>query len=94
MQLAVSNSEPALNGKLAEAFPNLTFQGLTGGLIRVEAGEPIRVGPLVRFLEDQGAEVNEARRMQPSLEEVFVKITGIEADVMRKEKEKKGGGGP
>jgi ABC-2 type transport system ATP-binding protein len=32
--------------------------------------------------------------MQPSLEEVFVKITGIEADAMRKEKEKKGGGGP
>jgi ABC-2 type transport system ATP-binding protein len=94
MQLAVSNSEPGLHGKLAEAFPTLTFQDLTGGLIRVEAGEPIRVGPLVRFLEDQGAEVNEARRMQPSLEEVFVKITGIEADVMRKEKEKKGGGGP
>jgi ABC-2 type transport system ATP-binding protein len=94
MQLAVSNSEPALHDKLAEAFPNLTFQGLTGGLIRVEAGKPIRVGPLVRFLEDRGAEVNEARRMQPSLEEVFVKITGIEADAMRKEKEKKGGGGP
>jgi ABC-2 type transport system ATP-binding protein len=94
MQLAVSNSEPALHGKLSEAFPNMTFQGLTGGLIRVEAGEPIRVGPLVRFLEDQGAEVNEAKRTQPSLEEVFVKITGIEADVMRKEKEKKGGGGP
>jgi len=42
--------------------------------------------PLVSFLEDQGAEVVEARRTQPSLEEVFVKITGIEADVMRKEK--------
>ena len=94
MQLAVSNSEPSLYDKLAEAFPNLTFQGLTGRLIRVEAGEPVRVGPLVRFLEDQGAEVNEARRMQPSLEDVFVKITGIEADAMRKEKEKKGGGGP
>jgi ABC-2 type transport system ATP-binding protein len=94
MQLTVSNSEPALYGRLSEAFPNLTFQDLTEGLIRVEAGDPIRVGPLVRFLEDQGTEVNEARRMQPSLEEVFVKITGIEADVMRKEKEKKGGGGP
>ncbi len=28
--------------------------------------------------------------MQPSLEDVFVQITGIEAEAMRKEKEKKG----
>jgi ABC-2 type transport system ATP-binding protein len=93
IQLAVSNSEHALLGKLSKAFPNLTFQVLPGDLIRVEAADHIRVGLLVRFLEDQGAEVNEARRMQPSLEEVFVKITGIEANIMRKEKEKKGGGG-
>jgi len=93
MQLAVSNSDPALHKSLTIAFPHLAFQGLRQGLIRVEAGEPVRVGPLVRFLEDQGAEVNEARRMQPSLEDVFVQITGIEADAMRKEKEKKGAGG-
>jgi len=94
MELAVSNSQPALHDKLAQAFPHLTFQGLGGGLIRVEAGNPVHVGPLVRFLEDQGAEVNEARRVQPSLEDIFVQITGIEAGVMRKEKEKKGGGNP
>ncbi|MBN1833396.1 MAG: ATP-binding cassette domain-containing protein [Deltaproteobacteria bacterium] len=93
MQLAVSNPDFSLHDKLAEAFPNQIFKTLPGGLIRVEAGEPIRVGPLVRLLEEQGAEVNEARRVQPSLEDVFVKITGIEAAAMRKEKEKKGGGG-
>jgi ABC-2 type transport system ATP-binding protein len=92
MQLAVSNAEPLLHDKLAAAFPRLAFQALARGLIQVEAGEPVHVGPLVRFLEDQGAEVNEARRMQPSLEDVFVQITGIEVDAMRKEKEKKGGG--
>jgi ABC-2 type transport system ATP-binding protein len=92
MQLGVSNSEPALHDKLAALFPHLTFQGLEGGLIRVEAVQPVPVGPLVRFLEEQGAEVIEARRMQPSLEDVFVQITGIEADAMRKEKENKEGG--
>jgi ABC-2 type transport system ATP-binding protein len=30
--------------------------------------------------------------MRPSLEDIFVNITGIETDAMRKEKEKKGGG--
>ncbi|MBN2060338.1 MAG: ABC transporter ATP-binding protein [Deltaproteobacteria bacterium] len=93
MQLAVSNSESVLHDELVEAFPKLNFQDVTGGLIRFEGSEPVRVGPLVRFLEDQGAEVNEARRIQLSLEDVFVQITGIEADAMRKEKEKKGGGG-
>ena len=33
----------------------------------------------------------EARRMRLSLEDVFVRITGIEADAMKKEKEKGGG---
>jgi len=94
MQLAVSNADPPLHDKLAKAFPYLSFMGLAQGLIRVEASEPVRVGPLVRFLEDHGAEVNEARRMQPSLEDIFVQITGIEADAMHREKEKKGGGGP
>jgi ABC-2 type transport system ATP-binding protein len=46
---------------------------------------------LIRFLEDQGAEVTEARRMRASLEEIFVRITGIEVDAMRSEKEKKRG---
>ena len=93
MQLMVLNSQTEVHEKLAAAFPNLTFQVLAAGQVRVESGEPIRVGPLVRFLEDQGVDVMEARRMRPSLEEVFVHITGIEVDAMKKEKEKAGGGG-
>jgi ABC-2 type transport system ATP-binding protein len=92
MQLTVSNSESALYNNLAAAFPHLAFQTFSQGLIRVEADEPVHVGPLVRFLEDQGIEVFEARKVRPSLEDVFVQITGIEVDAMRKEKEKKGGG--
>jgi hypothetical protein len=41
-----------------------------------------------------GAEVSEARKVTPSLEEVFVEVTGIEAGAMKQEKEKpKAGGG-
>ena len=92
VQIAASKSESALNDKLAAVFPHLGFQVLSDGLIRVESTAPIHVGLLVRFLEDQGAEVMEARRMRPSLEEVFVRVTGIEVDAMKKEKEKAGGG--
>ncbi|MEW5721678.1 MAG: ABC transporter ATP-binding protein [Thermodesulfobacteriota bacterium] len=92
VRISWANPVDNLDGKLAEAFPHLEFQALSEGVIRVEADEPVPVGPLVRFLEDQGAEVTEARRMRPSLEDVFVRITGIEAEAMRKEKEKAGGG--
>jgi len=92
MQLTVLNSESAMRGKLTAAFPPLVFQDLSNGQVRVESGEPIPVGPLVRFLEDQGIDVMEARRIRPSLEEVFVRVTGVEVDAMKKEKEKAGGG--
>jgi len=83
----VSDSKKRLN----ETFPGLDFYSSGHNMIRVESDEPIRVGPLVRYLEDQGMEVQEARRIRPSLEDIFVQVTGIEADAMRKEKEKAGG---
>jgi ABC-2 type transport system ATP-binding protein len=46
----------------------------------------------VRFLEDRAVEVTEARKIRPSLEEVFIDITGIKAEIMGREKEKTGGG--
>ena len=91
VQIAYSGSNGDVQPKLAKSFPDLRFQTLSAGLMQVTADRPIPVGPLVRLLEDQGAEVAEARRMRPSLEDVFVEITGIEADAMRKEKEKAGG---
>jgi len=89
---ANGNNLEALPTLLAKNFPGLAFQALSPGLIQVSAEQSIPVGPLVRFLEEQGAEVAEARRMRPSLEEVFVEITGIEAEAMRREKEKAAGG--
>ena len=81
-----------LQRRISESFPDLDFESLGRGKIRVEADHPVPVGPLVRFLEDSGLEVSEARRMRPSLEDIFVRITGIEAGMMQKEKEKTGGG--
>jgi len=92
MMISVSNSANDLCSKLATAFVHCEFQAMSAELVRVESADPISLGPLVRFIEDQGAEVAEARRLRPSLEEVFVRVTGIEANTMKKDKEKKGGG--
>jgi len=92
MRIACATTPEDLPARLSEAFPGLAFTVPAQGLIRVEADAPVRVGELVRFLEERGLEVSEARRMRPSLEDIFVRITGIAADAMRKEQEKKGGG--
>ena len=44
----------------------------------------------MRFFEDHHIEVAEARIVRPSLEDVFVEVTGIELERMRREKEKRG----
>ena len=92
VQISCANVPEGALKELAVSFTGLDFQDLSGGVIRVESDSSVPVGPLVRFLEDRGAEVTEARRIRPSLEDVFVRITGIEADAMRSEKEKKGVG--
>ena len=91
--LSVSNSEADLAGAMATAFPRYHFQTAAQNHIRVESPETVNIGPLIRFLEERGIQVTEARRHLPSLEDVFVQVTGIEAGLMMKEKEKAGGGG-
>ncbi len=73
-------------------FPRLHCKTVSEGII-VESPQPVRVGPLVRLLEDKGIEVTEARKILPTLEDVFVEITGIEAGMMKQEKEKMKMGG-
>jgi len=91
MLISVLNSAKGLCSKLATAFPHFEFQPVSDEQLHIESAEPIHLSPLFRFIEDHNAEVTEARRLSPSLEDVFVRITGIEANTLRKETEKKGG---
>lgn len=92
LEIACGDGVPDLLSRMARAFPELRFEASSPERVRVDSGTAIGVGPLVRFLEEQGSEVREARRLRPSLEEVFVHVTGIEAGAMTREKEKAGGG--
>ncbi|MFW6147814.1 MAG: AAA family ATPase, partial [Thermodesulfobacteriota bacterium] len=91
--LSISDAGINLSKEMTAAFPEYQFQSTASGQIRVESAGPVNVGPLVRFIEEQGGQVIEARRHHPSLEDVFVQVTGIEAELMRKDKEKAGGVG-
>jgi ABC-2 type transport system ATP-binding protein len=91
MMISIINPGNDLYDKLALSFPQYEFQNIYTKVVRVESAEPIKLGPLVRFIEDQGSEVVEAYQKKRSLEEIFIQVTGIELNAMKKEKEKKGG---
>lgn len=95
LQLTVSDGgQAARAGDLvAAAFPGMSVQVFPGGRVRLEAPEPIPVGPLAKVLEGEGITLLEAVRLRPSLEDVFVRITGVEAEVMRRDRPGAGGGG-
>ncbi len=90
MLVSVSNAESDLIRGLAAAFPSYAFESISPEQIRVESPEPIRLASLVRYIDTRNVVVKEARLYGPSLEDVFVRVTGIEADALKKEAEKKG----
>ena len=91
MRLSLSGSVENLSGLLADAFPRYMFETIASEQIRIESDDSIHLGGLVRFMEKYEIEVTEARRIVPTLEDIFVSITGIEANVLSKEAEEKGG---
>jgi ABC-2 type transport system ATP-binding protein len=93
MQIACTKDVNFIRDKLSGKFPDMNFIFSKNNIIRVESDTPILAGAIVRFLEEQDVDVSEARRIRPSLEDVFVRITGIESDILKKEKEKSGTGG-
>jgi len=78
--------------ELADLFPDTTIEVVAGNELRVESREVLSLAPLVEFFDKRGITVTEARLLRPSLEDVFVHVTGIETAAMKREKEKKGGG--
>ena len=64
VEITCANMPSDIRSKLSNAFPHLAFSTLRQRLIRVEADEPVQVGHLVRFLEEQEIDVLEARRVR------------------------------
>ncbi|AQQ71949.1 Daunorubicin/doxorubicin resistance ATP-binding protein DrrA [Limihaloglobus sulfuriphilus] len=67
VQIVCADTDEKIRIKLAGSFADMNFIFPQSGLIRIEADKQILAGAVVRFLEEQGIEVLEARRIQPSL---------------------------
>lgn len=61
---------------LQATFPHARFEQLGDRTLAVHAAESFPLAPLLRFLQDRGVDVVEARVARPSLEDVFVQLTG------------------
>jgi len=90
VQLAFADGVSDLKSSLQENFPDVVVEVPENQAIRLRSSRPLNLTPLMRFFEERNLPVYEARIMRPSLEEVFVKITGIELQKMKQEKEGKG----
>lgn len=93
VEFTVKQATPEVGVRLADAFPETEVEVVSTTQFRATAVQPIRVGSVVIFLEQHGLEVSEAREVRPSLEDVFVNVTGLAAQEMKREKERLGGGG-
>ena len=58
----------------------------------ITSEERVPLLPVLQQLDEQGISVYEAKELRPTLEDVFVKVTGIESAHLQKEKEKGGAG--
>ncbi|MDI9482074.1 MAG: ABC transporter ATP-binding protein [Bacillota bacterium] len=79
------NVEKLLTGN----FPDITIKSSTDHSIRISSKNQIEIMPFMKLFDNNGIKINEAKVIRPSLEEIFVKITGIEIDKLQKEKEGK-----
>jgi ABC-2 type transport system ATP-binding protein len=87
VQFSFTDEVSGLKPSLREHFPDLAADIPGNRMIRFRSSNPLNLTPLMRFFEEKGLPVYEARIMRPSLEEVFVNITGIELEKMKQEKE-------
>lgn len=79
-----------LREETEKAFPGFRTEILSANTLRIHSPREIDLMPFMRFFAARGLKVTEARLLRPSLEEAFVRLTGLELAEMKKEKE--GGG--
>ena len=87
IKLTLNDSVNGINTELQRDFPNLRIEANEGNACYIASPERIALSPIVQYLDGKGISVFEAKEIRPTLEDVFIKVTGIEAGKLQKEKE-------
>lgn len=72
---------------LEKDFCDYKFEIIDNYTFRLYSYNTLSLMPFMKYFDEKGFSVYEAKVIKPTLEEVFVKITGIEAAKMKREKE-------
>ncbi|KGG80922.1 ABC transporter [Caloranaerobacter azorensis H53214] len=72
---------------LQKDFYNYKIEIIDNNTFRLYSINTISLMSFMKYFDERGFSVYEAKVIKPTLEEVFVKITGIEASKMKKEEE-------
>jgi ABC-2 type transport system ATP-binding protein len=71
-------------------FPDYALKVDKNSGVSIHSPSPFALFPFVQFFEERNLPVFEAKIVRPSLEEVFVKVTGIEPKKMQSEQKQQG----
>ncbi len=86
LEFRVEGKAPSLQQELTQMLP-VQVDMPDEKTVRVLTSERVELMPFMSFFSKRGVMVYEAKWIKPSLEDVFVNITGIGLAQMRKEKE-------
>ncbi|MDI9506791.1 MAG: ABC transporter ATP-binding protein [Clostridiales bacterium] len=90
IQFVTDKNIESLAMELQNHFAGSKVKTRAGNSLVMASNRRIPLFPVMEFFRSKGVEVYEARELHPSLEDVFVKLTGIESSVLKKDKEKGG----
>ncbi|NLY37914.1 MAG: ATP-binding cassette domain-containing protein [Firmicutes bacterium] len=89
IEFTIEKTSAVLKSSLLERFPGITIKKVSDHSVRIGSTEKIELMPFMKFFAANSIKISEARIIRPSLEEVFVKITGIEIEKLKAENEGK-----
>jgi len=90
MKLVLDKSIEDIKDEIESSLENCKLKIQEENSCIIISKERIALYPILRILDSKGVSVYEAIEIKPSLEDVFVSVTGIEAPMLKKEKERVG----
>jgi ABC-2 type transport system ATP-binding protein len=89
MEFTLDQISQPFQNDLLSSFPTIRIKQACDKKVRIGSDQTIHLIPFMSFFQERNVNVLEAKIIRPSLEEVFVSITGLEIDKLKKEKEGK-----
>ncbi|MFY9280246.1 MAG: ABC transporter ATP-binding protein [Caldicoprobacterales bacterium] len=84
IKLQLDNCLEELKVELENKFPSYRIEVLAKNSCLIISKEQVPLSPILQVLDEKGVSVYEAKGIKPSLEDVFVRITGIDATKLEK----------